>query len=202
MCQSAHRIRILAARILQPPGLALVCASLPRPPDSGRNPRGTGGPETAILVEPRAFVHKRSPRGAPRAGSPNGARVLPSADRDRFGAEASNWQSCLLRLAKRCMSQRQMLLPRAEGIETAADRPGGCLDRRTQADEEERAVRRPRRRRRLLVPRRDAHRDLQDARRRAARLAQEHAGEVRRRPSEVEDPRAAALELRRPRGNR
>ena len=45
-------------------------------------------------------------------------------------------------------------------------------------------------------PRRFADQDLQDERRRAARLAEEHAGKNRRRPSAVEDPRAAAVELR------
>ena len=47
-----------------------------------------------------------------------------------------------------------------------------------------------------LGPDRIADRDLQDERRRAPCLAQEHAGEDRRRPPAIEDPPAPALELR------
>ena len=48
----------------------------------------------------------------------------------------------------------------------------------------------------LLGPYRLVHRDVQDERRRALRVAQEHAGEDRRRPPAIPNPRTPALELR------
>ena len=64
-----------------------------------------------------------------------------------------------------------------------------------KAHGEKRAVRRPRRGRARMGPHRQPDRDLQDERRRALRLAQEHAGENHRRPPQQPHRRTPALEL-------
>ena len=64
-----------------------------------------------------------------------------------------------------------------------------------QAHREKRAVRRPRRGRARMGPHRQPHRDLQDERCRALRLAQGHARENRRRPPQQPHRRTSLLEL-------
>ena len=147
--------------------------------DRGQNPGRGAGDAPVRTVDRVGAAGERLRRVARRAALAGVAALAPGREAHLHRQPVGRAAGVPLRRARR------------DGLELR--RESNPTD---QADREKRAVRGPRRRRGRVGLHRFAHRDVQDEWGRALRLAQEHAGEDRRRSSSIPDPRTPALELR------